>query len=359
MMKRFAYTKFILGVTGALGLSGCIEVGQEVVLNPDGSGKVVMTSAIAMPDLGGISGLKDAGAKVDPKAQAREFAVAMLRSEGIEAWSDVKYEIGKDGKTRATATGYFPDVTKVRLNNQMGDKEEKQSLGITKNADGNWVLKLDPKKEKKDEAKKDDASKAAEATPDADEKKKPLTDDELDEKLVQERQQWAAMKGFMGALFEGMKMRSSLEGGGTIVSAAVYKKESESKATFEFNGKQLLEMVDKLLQDDEKAKKMLREGKSPTSNEGGPDEMFAAVFGEGTPTVVMKPGAAAFDYSAAVAKAKASQTPELKALIADAKKPPKKSEFNFNIGPGSGNDEQKSDDAGQKKPTRTKPRKID
>jgi hypothetical protein len=38
----------------------------------------------------------------------------------------------------------------------------------------------------------------------------------------------------------------------------------------------------------------------------------------------MKPGAPAFDYKAEVAKAKASQSPELTALLADAKKPAKK-----------------------------------
>ncbi|MGI8604634.1 MAG: hypothetical protein ACR2OZ_16810 [Verrucomicrobiales bacterium] len=330
-MKRRSSSWLFANVCAALGLSGCIEIEQHIVLNPDGSGKVQMASAIAIPDFGALAGGVDPSLKADPKKAARDLAVSMLRSDGIEAWSDVKYEIGKDGKSRASAIGYFPDVTKVKINSQMGDDQQKQNLVIKKDGEGNWVFEMSPvpestqksgdQDEQKDKSgdsiEKQDESKSEEAAQ--------LSDEDVETKLLQERQQWAAMKSFMGAIFDGMKARFSLEGGGTIVGTTVFKKDSDSKASFQFEGKDMIKMIDQILQDDENAKKLIREGKSPTAGAGGPEAGFSALFGEAAPRVVMKPGAAAFDYKGDVAKAKASQPAELKAMLAEAEKPPKKS----------------------------------
>ena len=345
-------------------LTGCIEMDQQIVLNPDGSGKLMINSAVAIPDLGGLG---SAGAKPAPNAQARELAVGMLRSEGVEAWTNVKYELGKDGKSRAIATGYFPDITKVRINSQLaGDKVEKESLGISKNAEGNWVFSpadLFASKKKEEAGKTDSGDKPPGDAKEAEKPAAPLTDEEVEAKLAQERQQWAAMKGFMGAFLQGIKLKVSLQGGGTIVESAVFKKEGEQKAALELTGQQLLDSIDKVLQDDAKAKKLIKEGKSPTSGgDEDPEAFFQAAFGESTPRVVLKPGAPAFDYKAEVAKAKATQSAELKALLEDAKKPPKKSELNLNLGGGTGDDATPPADPGEKPgkpPSKAKPRKID
>ena len=386
MKNRFALPSAVIAGLAAI-LTGCIEMEQQVTLNPDGSGKLTVTSAVAIPDLGGLGG---DGAKPDPRGQAREIVVGILRSEGIEAWTNVKYEVGKDGKSRATATGFFPDVTKVRISNQLaGDKVEKESLGISKNADGNWVLepgeflaskkdagddedgkkedadekgdadKEDDKEDDKDagkEEEKEDAKKDGDKEEDAEEAKK-LTDEEVEAKLIQERQQWAAMKGFMGAFLQGIKARVSLQGGGTIVEASVFKKEGENKASLEVTGQQILDAIEKILQDDEKAKNLIRQGKSPTSGgDDDPEEFFKAAFGESTPRVVMKPGEPAFDYKAEVTKAKASQSAELKALLEAAKKPPKKNVLNLNPGGGPEADAKPAEEPKKSKP---KARKID
>jgi len=92
----------------------------------------------------------------------------------------------------------------------------------------------------------------------------------------------------------------------------------------EFTGKKLIESVEALLQDDDRVKALIRKGVSPTDTEGGPEEFFKMMFGgDGKIRVVLKPGEPAFDYAAAVAKARADQSPELRSLLEDAKKPPR------------------------------------
>jgi hypothetical protein len=81
--------------------------------------------------------------------------------------------------------------------------------------------------------------------------------------------------------------------------------------------------------------------------------------------VTLKPGEPAFDYASAVAKAKAGVTPELKALLEDAKKPAKKSGLPGLSLPGfEGSDEQApeengDDEADDDSSPGKKPRQID
>lgn len=325
LLHRCLRAAAALGV--AASLPSCIDIEQNLVLNPDGTGKVTLTTGLAMPGLEGLGGLGglgeggdgESGKKLKPREQAREIAVGLLRAEGIEAWSDVSYGVGKDGKTRASVTGYFPDVTKVRLSNPLGDDEDKDDLGVSKNADGHWVIEDSLNKDKD----KDDAKPGQEG----EEARDPatLTEEEIQDKLDEERQQWAGMKGFMSAFFDSLRISMTVQGGGTIVDTTVFEKKDERTAVLEFTGKKLVSSVDALLQDDEKAKALIKKGVSPTDSGGGPDDFFKMMFGgDGKMRVVLKPGEPAFPYAAEVAKAKASVTPELKALLEDAKKPAKK-----------------------------------
>jgi len=330
-----------LGV--AAGLTSCLDLEQNLVLNPDGSGRVTMATAVAMPNFPDFEGLgEQPGKKLKPREQARELAVALLRAEGIEAWSDVTHGVGKDGRTRASVTGYFPDVTKVRLSNPMDAGAEKDDLGVTKDADGNWVVEETlggDEKKKTDEAKPGDKP-AAEGSGDP----AALTDAEIQDKIDEERQQWAAMKGFMGAFFDTLRIAQTVQGGGSVVESSIYEKKDDRTVALEFTGKKLIESVEALLQDDDRVKALIRKGVSPTDTEGGPEEFFKMMFGgDGKIRVVLKPGEPAFDYAAAVAKARTDQSPELLSLLEDAKKPPRPGALPGLSLPGLGEGEDEAD----------------
>lgn len=332
--------KAAAAVAAAIGLPSCLDIEQHLVINPDGSGKVTMTASLAMGGLEGLAaglaggaGDSEPGKQLKPREQAREFAISMLRAQGIEAWSDVTYGVGKDGKTRASVTGYFPDVTKVKLSKAMEGPAAQDGLDITKTAEGNWLLETSMAGDG------DDAAEAGTAEPAV-----PLSDEEVQDKLDQERQQWAGMKIFMTAFLENLRIAVIVQGGGTILDANVFEKKDERTAVFEFTGKKFIAGVDAILQDDDKAKALIRKGVSPTSSGGGESDssdLFESMFGgDGKMRVTLKPGEPAFDYAAAVAKAKADESPELRALLEEAKKPAGKSDI-----PGSDDGEAKDDDA--------------
>ncbi len=362
----------------AVSLTSCFEVDQKVVLNPDGSGKLVMSTAMGMPgalgglgDLlgGGGDGEKKGGKGGAMKGQARELAVSMLRAEGIEAWSDVRYEVNKEGKAFATVTGYFPDVSKVKVSEgplQAGDKGNKDeggekgengkggksSLDIVKDAEGNWVLdlseELNKAKKQGDEPKKDGAPAPK------------LSDGELEDKMAEERQKWGFTKGMMESMLGGMRVRFQLEGGGTITSAEGFVKNGENQATFEFDGKKMMKAMDEVMKDDEKLKELVKSGKSPLDDSAGGEAFLSGMGGaNGKIRMVMKPGAPAFDYKAAVEKAKAGITPELAGLLADAAKPPKANPLMNIPGLTGGDDGETKPESGKKKKKAAKPERID
>ena len=359
----------------AFALTSCFEVEQKVVLNPDGSGKLVMSTA--MGSRGGLGGLVDrfGGGDGDKKpgkdgkggamkAQARELAVSMLRSEGIEAWSDVRYEVNKEGKAFATVTGYFPDVGKVKVSEgplqsaDKGDKGEKKKKGgsaldITKDGEGNWVLDLT---EELSEAKK----KADEPKKDGGEAPK-LTDAELEDKIAEERQKWGFMKGMMESMLGGMRVKFQLEGGGSVTVAEGFTKAADNAASFEFDGKKMMKGLDEVMKDDEKLKAMVKSGKSPLDDSAGGEAFLSGMGGpNGKVRVVMKPGTPAFDYKAEVEKAKASVSPELTALLADAANPANPSHL-LHI-PGltdGGKDDDSKPEAPRKKKKPAKAERID
>ncbi|MBL4845415.1 MAG: hypothetical protein JKY65_07815 [Planctomycetes bacterium] len=80
-----------------LGLSGCFEVEDEWVLNPDGSGKVTR-----------VVTLKPRGKPATVWAK-----LGMRRAKGVDAWADFKSETLEDGRLRLQATAYFKDLNTV------------------------------------------------------------------------------------------------------------------------------------------------------------------------------------------------------------------------------------------------------
>ncbi|MDQ5979221.1 MAG: hypothetical protein QG602_2195, partial [Verrucomicrobiota bacterium] len=102
----------VLGGAAVLGLlAGCFETKQEFTLNPDGSGKVVHQSTFQTMDMGGGKG--------DTAKQAKAAASELLsKSQGIEAWRDVSYEVLDDGRIAFKGTAYFRNLSDLDIPNQ-------------------------------------------------------------------------------------------------------------------------------------------------------------------------------------------------------------------------------------------------
>jgi hypothetical protein len=79
--------------------SGCFEVEDAWVLNPDGSGKVTRTLTL------------------DPRGKAaKDWAnLGIKRAKGVDAWADFKSKSLDDGRLEIQATAYFRDLNALDL----------------------------------------------------------------------------------------------------------------------------------------------------------------------------------------------------------------------------------------------------
>src|SRR5262245_1962593 len=109
-MRRF----LTAGMTACIAclLSGCLETTRIYVLNPDGSGKVTVDTL--MPDQATAA---DGNEKPNP-AKQKEVAKLMAQdlvsqSEGVDAWSDLVFDVNADGKAHIKGTAYFSDINNL------------------------------------------------------------------------------------------------------------------------------------------------------------------------------------------------------------------------------------------------------
>ncbi len=98
-----------------LALAGCLDYEQQVVLYPDGSGKIVRRLAVKRDARNLLRALsKEKAAPSDPVAEFADLSRLKEDSRGIAAWAPVE-RASKDGWDSATVTAYFEDVNQVRL----------------------------------------------------------------------------------------------------------------------------------------------------------------------------------------------------------------------------------------------------
>src|SRR5258706_3042028 len=100
-MKR---STAFLSVALALLLAGCLDLDNEFMLNPDGSGKVKI-KCISAPVSFNLTDKKPPEEVL--KTNVRQ---TLEQSEGVDAWSDVVAAIRDDGKMSFSGTAYFKDI---------------------------------------------------------------------------------------------------------------------------------------------------------------------------------------------------------------------------------------------------------
>ncbi len=294
-------------ITAALCLSSCIDQDQTLTVNPDGSGKIeIKFSAAAAPAFG-------AGGAM-PKQSSKDIAMALLSgTEGIDVWSTLTHSSDAAGKNSLTATGYFPDLNKLKIkiaaggmmqpDSSSGSTISSGSMTSRKDADGNWVIEM---------ASAADAAgeKAAPST---------LPEDEVKKQLAAQKEQWAGAKPMVSMMMGGFKVKNTIIAGGTITKSGGFDKKDDHTASLEMNGEKLMAALDKINSDDALLREMVASGGA--RNPKGMKKMLMPLLSGGVenPSVTLKPGAPVFDYAAEVAKAKSAQSEELKTLITESK----------------------------------------
>jgi hypothetical protein len=133
--------------------SGCIRYQEELVVQPDGSGKLTLTMGFSLEILEKLKGMG-----MDPKENEEKMNFSfknLEKFEGIVAFSRPKNE-KKDNWQTWTVTAYFDDINKVRLVEKDGETTKvKATFAFRKEGDG-FVLEIDDRLMENDQMRKMD-----------------------------------------------------------------------------------------------------------------------------------------------------------------------------------------------------------
>jgi len=279
-MNPFKHLSIFLWLAIAIGLTSCFETKQEFTLNPDGSGKVVHESKFQPFDFNIVVGGQQ---QTEDEKMQQAVASIIENSEGVDAWDDVHFERLDDGRILFRATAWFPDISKLKIENL-----SMLEFDWERDPSGNGALSLS--------FKNDGDGEARENKPPADEQGRRAW-------LAAERGKFQQARLMMGAVLSGMSHTATFQLPGNAGENQGFEDAGDGKVSIRFEGGKFLEGLDKMVADDEW---MLEHG---FPEDGGPEihpALFEAVFGaEGKPTAERSAlDEPLFDYAAEVAAAR-------------------------------------------------------
>ena len=249
---------------------GCYETTTQYIVNPDGSGKVIVEVKAASIDMGVGTG-KSNGAKDLAKD-------VIKKSTGIDTWKDVEVKILDDGKNYFKGTGYFPDLNKVKFKNiSMAD-----SIQFYKDAQNRLVLKIGGEKE----------------TAGGTASNKSMTQEELDKAIKEQKAGYQQMKPMLGAFLATMRTDMTFQLPGTIEKTTNMKKDKDGRVSVSFEGQKLMDALDKLMADEMWVKQQAMAGAKMKDSPPSGDDLNEKIFGEKGPVRAIAKGKflAFFDY---------------------------------------------------------------
>jgi len=288
--------KVILLISAALFfISGCIETEQEIFLNTDGSGKVIMDikySPIIATQYS-MYGVEAA----DSNAMIKEMVGQMLENDGILAWEGVDSGPTSEGGLFIKATAYFEDMSDISSGGSEMPFGGVGAFEIERTDDGKMVL-----------AGVDYAFEDGDANED-DKKKAELTDKQVEFKLKQLKAQLQQSKMMMGQYMGDFRYKIKIHLPGVIEDANVFTVVDENTVMFEMEGKKIMEEFDKLLGDEAKLREMVKSADGDMGMMGGDERyMRKLMLGTDEPMrVVIVPDASMnVDYTKDIETAKAN-----------------------------------------------------
>ncbi len=279
-MYRFIGVMFAIGVL--VFANGCFETEEEYVLNPDGSGKVVL-KAVFQPM--NIMGGEEPGSEAEMKDGVRKI---LEKSSGVEAWKDVAFKRTDDGRISFAGTAYFKNLSKLDF--EAGGLDNNLRPSFARTPDGNMVLELKNKKGSEGRAK---------AAPIQ------LAEEELAKRIRIEKAKYQQSRAMIAGMLGNMKIAMAFKVPGTLGKVTNFKKEEDGSLRINVKGEKLLKVMDEFVADDDWLRKQILAGKD--MNDGpSTDALNEKLFGEKAPVRAVVTGALKplFDYKAEVAAAK-------------------------------------------------------
>jgi len=243
------------------------------------------------------------GEPSDPQAQLKKSIQEILsQSKGVDTWKDIFYKLTDDGRMYFKGTAYFPDINELNVHTPGFSSEMK--LHFTRDISGEITIEF--KSEKQDE----EGEAVKPPTPQ-------IPEAQLNILVKQAKLQFNQMKPMMQGILSTIKSETILHLPGGIKEISNFEKVDARTVRIVLDGSKMLEVMDKMMQDEDWLKEQIRAGKDPLQD--GPEgdlDMNEMLFGEKAPVrVVLARGAQQlFDYDAEVTAAKQNYAQMLKDL---------------------------------------------
>jgi hypothetical protein len=285
VMKNIRIIRAAAAALFAMVLTACFETKQDFTLNPDGSGKVVHECRFQPFSMNfGADGAEP----TEEEKLKKAVADLISKSEGVDAWDNVHYEQLDDGRILFRGTAWFPDIAKLKIENQT-----MMAFQWNRDPSGNGELSMNI--EKGDD---DDDEAEAPNTPPADEEGRKKW-------LAAERGKFQQARMMMVTMLAGMKHNATFRLPGGAGETRNFEKADDGALSIAFQGEKFLTAMDALMADDEW---LLANG---AGGEQGPefDGIFAEkIFGQPGMPIAKRTalGDPLFDYQAEVAAARAN-----------------------------------------------------
>ena len=250
--------RFCMTMTLLLLLSGCYEEKQQIILNPDGSGKaqIEIIRAVSIP----MNMSKDQETDFDPETALRNTVESIIeKSEGIDTWKNVTFAYRDDGRLSFRGTAYFPVFSKLNIDAQASKNSS---------SSGGFMTKLALRSTK--------GGLELIAKPDSDEKKNKRKETKLE--FFKEKIKYQQMRGLLVASLTGLRSEYDIVLPAVAVEHSGFEQEGNS-LHYAFDGEKLLALIDRMVDDDELLRRLAAEGKGANDiQEWAQKEMFGADF---------------------------------------------------------------------------------
>jgi hypothetical protein len=268
-------------------LTGCFDTKQEITLNPDGSGKIVMESTFAQPE-SLLTGFK----LTRRENVASECVRHMIEdAQGVDVWRDISFREQEDGLLWVRGTAYFRDLSKFKAS-----RTALLQFQMTRETSGELTLAIRP-----------DTSASPFSIPKTGEP-------DTKESIQSERRQFRAAQPWLSMTFGAITQETIFRFSGVLRYASNFQTNGPQTLRFCFDGARAVPAVEHILFDPELTR--LRLAATSTTNFPLLEYFNEQLFGQRGPVrAVIVPGKKQlFDYAAEVAEARKSFTAMAKEL---------------------------------------------
>lgn len=224
-------------------ISGCIETDQEVFLNMDGSGMVIMDTTYSPMFAMQYSMFGDP--TTDSSEMVKKNVEQILSNNEILAWAGVESGPTSEGGFFFKGTAYFEDMDDISESGNAMFLDVLGSFELKQAADGTMVLEEEDYGFGEEYEDQDNTEKIE------------LTDKQLEFKQKQLKMQLEQTKIMMGQYMGNFNYKMTIHLPGVIEEAKVFTVIDENTVMFKMEGKKIMEEFDKLLADESKLLEMV------------------------------------------------------------------------------------------------------